>query len=167
MNHANKTRTLRWTGVGTFGLFTADLDATIEFYQSLLDMEAGPIRGASELVTRHCFLTPSSAKEAVWVHVLEHPQAHQFSMGMPLHALENENAFAAQGGEMDTSMSICYFSLMLADQAAGEALRTRLIENGVECTRPIERGPNMEVAFRDNNGMMLSARWPQATGTVT
>ena len=159
MNQTLKTRPLTWTGATSFGIIAADLDATVQFYHDVLDMEPGPIMDGTELFERHCFLKLAGTEVDVSLHVIEHPQAIRINAGLPLVAFENQDDYAAQGGVIETSMPLNYFGLVLADQAMGEALRSRLIEHGVECTRPIDRGPVFELIFQDNNGMMISARW--------
>lgn len=140
-----------WRGFHHVAVVTADLDATIAFYEGVLGMRVGEViqRNALGTSVRHCFIRPGVG-ETWGMHFFEQPDAR---LTEPPVALEDRLASAAAG--------LQHIAFALPDEAAGIALRERLAEHAVQMTPIGDVGGVRNTLFLDNNGMLLEAAWPK------
>ncbi len=136
-----------WRGFHHVALVTPDLDATIQFYQGVLGMQAGEIMERGE---RHCFIKPGDG-DTRGLHVFEHPEAELFAQPEIL-----SERFGFLRGALQ------HMAFALPDEAAAIALRERLRSHGVQMTDINELGPLRNFLFLDNNGLLLEATWSKA-----
>ncbi len=132
-------------------LVTADLDATLRFYEDVLGMEAGEIMGrdARGGGARHCFIRPGGT-ESLGLHFFEAMEARPIS---DPSNMEDKFGLRRVGPH--------HIAFALPDEVAGMELRKRLERNGVEMTPIGEAGPIRNTLFLDNNGILLEAAWPK------
>jgi catechol 2,3-dioxygenase-like lactoylglutathione lyase family enzyme len=131
-----------WRGVNHLAMVTNDMDETVRFYHGVLGMPLVATIAVGPM--RHYFfrLGPQSTIAFFeWagsdIGTFEKPA------GMPF-------TFPAQ---------FDHVSFTLPDEAALEALRSRLDEFKVEITGVVDHGFVRSVYFHDNNGIALEASW--------
>lgn len=142
---ATATNSPPWRGIHHVALVTRDLDATAEFYKTVLGMSVGNILTMGTTQKRHCFIRPGDTTS--WgLHVFEyteaeiHPYSDGFTSGFIPGALQ-------------------HLAFALPSAADGVALRERLLAHGVEVTPINTIGPIQNMLFFDNNGLLLEATW--------
>src|SRR4051812_36247858 len=65
---------LPWRGIHHIALVTADLDATVHFYQAVLGMAVGPVAGSEAGRGRHCIIFAKPDDPDTWgFHFFERP----------------------------------------------------------------------------------------------
>jgi catechol 2,3-dioxygenase-like lactoylglutathione lyase family enzyme len=136
----------RWRGVNHLALVTADMDATVRFYDGVLGMRlvattmAGPMR--------HYFFEIGPQNTIAF---FEWPDAPQFEKpaGIP----------DPIGGQFD------HLSFNLPDEEALLALRKRLLGANCGVTDVVDHGFIHSVYFHDNNGIALEASCWVTDGT--
>lgn len=141
-----------WRGFHHVAVVTADLDATIAFYEGVLGMHVGEViqRTALGSSVRHCFIRPGIG-ETWGMHFFEQPDARE--IGPP----------ASLGDRLSsTALGLQHIAFVLPDEAAGVSLRERLAGHGVRMTEIGDVGGIRNTLFLDNNGMLLEATWPKA-----
>jgi catechol 2,3-dioxygenase-like lactoylglutathione lyase family enzyme len=129
-----------WRGVSHLALVTPDMDATVRFYVGVLGMPlvmtlmAGPMR--------HYFfeIAPNNT-----VAFFEVPGAETFRKGA--------------GSPAPYPAQLDHIAFDVADEAALEQLRTRIIAAGSEVTEVVEHGVMRSVYFTDPNGIALEASY--------
>lgn len=135
------TTTPMWLGFHHVALLTHDLEATVSFYESLLEMTATPIVPLRQ--GRHCFIKPGQT-ESWGIHFLETldvlPPDPDTLTTIPFTAVPH-TAFAISG------------------ESAAVELRERLLAHGVTVTDINDIGAIRNILFRDNNGHLLEATW--------
>lgn len=137
-----------WRGFHHIALVTPDLDATIAFYQEVLGMTVLAFFPAAEYSGRHAFIQPGDTPS--WgLHVFEQPEAQVFAYPADMPR------FAVVPGALQ------HIAFALPSRADGEALRARLIADGVTPTPVTTLGQIQNTLFRDNNGLLLEATWPR------
>lgn len=141
-----------WSGFHHIALVTRDLDATIRFYRDVLGMEIIFIAPAGELHGRHCAIRPGGDPDRLGLHFFEYP-------GAPLFGPEDRPLVSAVFDPGATFLS--HISLALPDEAAGLALKERLTRHNVEMSPIMDQGDIWNIAFLDNNGLVLEAAWPK------
>jgi catechol 2,3-dioxygenase-like lactoylglutathione lyase family enzyme len=146
------TRPVRaWQGVNHIALVTPDLDATIHFYQNLLGFRLLAVLPPNDLHGRHCMLWPGGL--GLGLHFFERADAQIFTHPDALSALHFVPG------------ALQHISFTLQDEEAGQALRQRLHELGIQSTEIMDQGPVYNFLFLDPHGIQLEAAWfkPGAT----
>lgn len=138
-----------WQGFHHVALVTPDLDATITFYSEVLGMHVAAVFPATDRNGRHCFIKPG-ATEAWGLHVFEQPDAQLFTYP------DDMRRFVFVPGALQ------HIAFALPDLAAARALRERLAGFGIATTDVNTLGQIQNILFRDNNGLLLEATWPNA-----
>jgi catechol 2,3-dioxygenase-like lactoylglutathione lyase family enzyme len=141
-----------WSGFHHIALVTRDLDATMRFYSDVLGMDIIFTAPAGELHGRHCAIRPGGGPDHLGLHFFEYSQA-------PLFGPEDRSLVAAVFDPGATFLS--HISLALPDEAAGLALRERLTRHTVVMSPIMDQGDLWNLAFFDNNGLVLEAAWPK------
>jgi catechol 2,3-dioxygenase-like lactoylglutathione lyase family enzyme len=136
-----------WRGFHHIALVTPDLDATIAFYANVLGMEIAAVFPATDRNGRHCFIKPG-ATEAWGLHVFERADAQVFPFP------EEMQRFVFIPGALQ------HIAFALPSLADALALRERLTSFGVATTATSTIGSIQNMLFRDNNGIVLEATWP-------
>src|SRR5262249_55835648 len=136
-----------WRGFHHVAVVTHDLDATIAFYREVLGMQIGDIVPATDRSGRHCFIKPG-VTETWGLHVFEQADAQLFPYpeGMP------RGVFVPG--------ALQHIAFALPNEAEALALRDRLAAFGIPTTPISDLGLVRNMLFRDNNGMLLEATWP-------
>ena len=143
-----------WSGFHHIALVTRDLDATMGFYRDVLGMEIIFTAPAGELHGRHCAFHTGGDPDRLGLHFFEYSQA-------PLFGPEDRPLVSAvfdPGGSF-----LSHISLALPDEAAGLALQERLTRHNVVMSPILDQGDIWNMAFFDNNGLVLEAAWPKQT----
>jgi catechol 2,3-dioxygenase-like lactoylglutathione lyase family enzyme len=143
-----------WSGFHHIALVTRDLDATMRFYREVLGMEILFTAPAGDLHGRHCAIRPGGEPDRLGLHFFEYSHA-------PLYGPEDRSLVTAVFDPGATFLS--HISLALPDEAAGLALRERLTRHHVVMTPVMDQGDLWNLAFFDNNGLVLEAAWPKQT----
>ena len=130
-----------WRGVNHLALVTNDMDATVRFWHGVLGAELVATIGNSSF--RHYFFDIGVGTVAFFEY-----------QGHPVET------FAKTSGIPDPrAIQFDHLSLDLADQAALDNLRARLIEFGSEVTETVDHGFIRSIYFTDSNGIALEASW--------
>lgn len=140
-----------WRGFHHVALVTPDLEATIRFYRDVLGMTVLADIPASEREGRHCLLAVDGGAGS-FLHFFERADAriHPYPLAEGL-------VFPSELGALH------HLAIALPDEAAGIALRARLVGAGVPVTEIMSQGPTVrDMLFPDNNGLLLEAAWPNA-----
>jgi catechol 2,3-dioxygenase-like lactoylglutathione lyase family enzyme len=145
------TTALPWSGFHHVALATPDLDETIRFYGGVLGMLVGKVFAATEQQGRHCFVRPGEDVETWGMHFFEHPDAQLF-------AWPEGERFAFVPGALQ------HVAFALPGEEAALALRRRLEQLGTEVSPSTNLGRISNMLFRDNNGLLLEATWPNGEG---
>ncbi len=132
-----------WHGFHHIGLVTADLDATIRFYEELLGMEIGDIHTSPN--GNHCFIRPGDT--ASW-------GLHFFEVGD--RALPDPATL--QTFSRDPAP---HFAFAIDNEAAAIALQEHLQRHGIATTPMNTIGAIKNFLFWDINGYLLEATWAQ------
>lgn len=148
--------TVPWRSFHHVALVSPDLDATVHFYGTVLEMEAGEIvvRGQQ----RHCFIKPGPG-DAWGLHFLENRDAQVFTASEAMAELVRDPQSAARFGVLPGALQ--HIAFALPDERAAMALRARLQDHGVAATDIFDFGAIRNFVFADNNGMPLEAAWPK------
>ncbi|GCE46004.1 catechol 2,3-dioxygenase-like lactoylglutathione lyase family enzyme [Thermosporothrix hazakensis] len=137
-----------WQGFHHVALYTPDLDATIAFYGDVLGMQVGEISVHPANQSRHCFITPGGPG----LHFFEFP-------GISLPSFEHiptlQDATRVEG-------FLNHIAFRLPDEAAGLALRERLLKLDREVSEISHIANLHNFIFLDNNGLLLEAIWTAA-----
>jgi catechol 2,3-dioxygenase-like lactoylglutathione lyase family enzyme len=141
-----------WSGFHHIALVTRDLDATIRFYCDVLGMEIIFTAPAGDIHGRHGAIRPGGDSDRLGLHFFEYPKA-------PLYGPEDRSLVAAVFDPGATFLS--HISLALPDEAAGLALQERLSRHHVVMSPIMDQGAIWNMAFLDNNGLVLEAAWPK------
>lgn len=147
--HLSATTTApAWRGFHHIAVVTPDLDATIAFYRDVLGMPISDIVPATQWSGRHCFIKPGLT-EAWGLHVFEQADAQLFPYpeGMP-------RGIFVPG-------ALQHIAFALPGEAEALALRARLAALNIPTTPINDVGTVRNMLFRDNNGILLEATWPQ------
>ena len=145
-----------WSGFHHIALVTRDLDATIRFYRDVLGMEIIFTAPAGDLHGRHCAFRLGGDLDRLGLHFFEYP-------GAPLFDPEDRPLVSAVFDPGATFLS--HISLALPDESAGLAFQERLTRHDVVMSPIMDQGDLWNLAFFDNNGLVLEAAWPkQITG---
>jgi catechol 2,3-dioxygenase-like lactoylglutathione lyase family enzyme len=132
----------QWRGVNHLAMVTNDMDETVRFYHGVLGMplvatiSVGPMR-------HYFFRIGAQSTIAFFEWAGSDIGTFEKPAGMPF-------TFPAQ---------FDHVSFTLPDEAALEALRSRLDEFEVEITGVVDHGFVRSVYFHDNNGIALEASW--------
>lgn len=151
MDDSPLTDTTPWNGIHHVALMTRDLDATTYFYQEVLGMEVVFVAPAGEMHGRHCAIRPGGSTDRLGLHFFEYRHAPYIDQdSRPLEALVFDPG--------PTFLS--HLSFSLPNEAAGVALRERLLQYGLPLSPIMDQGGWRNMGFLDNNGMALEAIWP-------
>jgi catechol 2,3-dioxygenase-like lactoylglutathione lyase family enzyme len=132
----------RWRGVNHLALITADMDATVRFYHGVLGARLVATIGTADF--RHYFFEIGPRNTVAFFEYANDPPAE----------------FAKPAGVPDPrAIQFDHLSLDLEDEAALEALQSRLKEHDCEVTDVVDHGIMRSVYFTDNNGIALEASW--------
>ncbi|MGZ8765971.1 MAG: VOC family protein [Acidimicrobiia bacterium] len=135
-----------WRGINHLALVTADMDATVRFYEGVLGMRlvattmAGPMR--------HYFFEIGPGNTLAFFEWADAPHFEK-PAGIP----------DPIAGQFD------HLSFNLPDGEALLALRKRLLEADCEITDVVDHGFIRSVYFSDNNGIALEASFWVTDGT--
>jgi catechol 2,3-dioxygenase-like lactoylglutathione lyase family enzyme len=135
-----------WRGINHLALITADMDATVRFYEGVLGMRlvattmAGPMR--------HYFFEIGPGNTLAFFEWADAPHFEKLA-GIP----------DPIAGQFD------HLSFNLPDEEALLTLRTRLLESDCEITDVVDHGFIRSVYFSDNNGIALEASYWVTDGT--
>lgn len=135
---------LSWQGFHHIALATANLDATIRFYEDVLDMQVSAIAPPREGRGRHCLMYVKPGDDDV----------------LGFHFFESQEVKSSgprRLGDGYTGEALLHIALRLPDETAARALRLRLESAQVFITDIPELGT---FVFSDNNGILLEATWP-------
>ena len=139
---------LPWRGIHHIALATANLDATVRFYEDVLGMQVSEIAPSKEGRGRHCLIFVKPGDDDTWgFHFFERPVSGR---KVPASLAD------------DTGEALLHIALRLLDETAANALRQRLHSAQISITEIPELGT---FVFSDNNGILLEATWPRATAT--
>ncbi len=129
-----------WRGVNHMALVTDDMDATVRFYDGVLGMrlvstlEAGPMR--------HYFFEIAPGNTIAFFEII------------------GAETFAKPAGAASTIPSqFDHLSFNVADEAALETIRKRLLNAGCEVTTVVDHGVMKSVYFHDPAGIALEASY--------
>lgn len=128
----------QWRGINHLALVTPDMDATVRFYHGVLGMRlvstlmAGPMR--------HYFFEIAPGNTVAFFEIAGAPT---FQKGA--------------GSPAEFPVQLDHLSFNLADDAALEELRARLLAAGSEVTEIVDHGIIHSVYFTDPNGIALEA----------
>jgi len=147
-----------WRGFHHIALVTADLDATIAFYEQVLGMRAGPVYPATARRGRHCFIKPGDT-DAWGLHFFEYAGAQIPSSAEAIRQLAENREAAALYQFVPGALQHIAFALPSEEEAM--ALRRRLESHGVPVTDIYDQGSIRDFVFVDNNGIQLEAAWPK------
>ena len=135
-----------WKGVNHLALVTPDMDATVRFYAGVLGMPlvttlmAGPMR--------HYFFEIAPQNTVAFFEIVG---AETFRKGA--------------GSPAPVPVQLDHISFNVADEAALEALRMRILAAGSEVTGVVDHGVMRSIYFTDPNGIALEASWWVVDGT--
>ncbi len=138
-----------WQGVHHLALVTNDMDATVRFYHAVL---GAPL--VATLATdsfRHYFFDLGPGCSVAFFEYRD----------LSLARLERP-----AGVPDPHKLQFDHLSLRLADEAALEALRKRLLAYGSEVTEVVDHRIMRSIYFTDNNGIALEASWWVTDPTV-
>ena len=142
-----ETFTPSWQGIHHIALSTPDLDETIAFYHDILGMDYKGISPASDMHGRHAAFLPGEGY-------------------LGLHFFEVQNAQIFTPPDLSTMHwfpgALNHIALAIPDEAAAVKLRQRLTAHHIQMTEIMDQGPDRNMIFLDNNGMMLEATWSRA-----
>lgn len=149
-------RTFQWCGIHHVAVVTKDLDATIQFYEKVLEMSADQRFPATQKRGRHCFIKPGETTS--WgLHFFEYPKAQIFQSVRALKRLaENKDSDALN---QFISGSLQHIAFALRSKSDAEILRNKLSSHGVVMTEIYDQGSIQNFIFVDNNGIQLEAAW--------
>lgn len=139
-----------WRGVNHVTLVTRDLDATVAFYRDVLGMRVVFEAPANPLHWRHAMISPGGPGLGLHFFEVADAQVFVFPDGVPptLQFLPG---------------ALQHIAITVADEAAGLALRERLLARGVPMTPVMEPGRFAPLArmflFPDPSGLLLKATW--------
>jgi catechol 2,3-dioxygenase-like lactoylglutathione lyase family enzyme len=134
-----------WQGVNHIALATADLDATINFYQDVLGLRLLANLPPNDLHGRHCVLWPGGS--GLGLHFFELADAQIFTHPDALSALRFVPG------------ALQHISLTLPNAEAGQAMRERLSALGIQTTEIMEQKPIYNFGLLDNNGIQVEVAW--------
>jgi catechol 2,3-dioxygenase-like lactoylglutathione lyase family enzyme len=132
------TEVPHWRGINHLALVTADMDATVRFYEGVLGMRlvattmAGPMR--------HYFFEIGPGNTLAFFEWADAPHFEK-PAGIPDRV----------AGQFD------HLSFNLPDQDALEALQRRLRDNGCEVTEVVDHQIMRSIYFNDPSGIALEA----------
>jgi catechol 2,3-dioxygenase-like lactoylglutathione lyase family enzyme len=138
MAMAPNTAPSPWRGINHLALVTPDMDATVRFYHGVLGMRlvatvmAGPMR--------HYFFETAPGNTVAFFEVSGVDQ-YTLAAGVP----------DARKAQFD------HLSFNVADEAALEALRKRLLAEGCEVTVVVDHDIMKSIYFTDPHGIALEA----------
>lgn len=137
------SQAMQWQGVNHIALQTGDLDATIQFYRDMLDMEVMFTAPAGEMHGRHAGIRPGGSG---FMHFFEVQHAQQFPPPdlMKMHWIPG---------------ALHHISFTLPNEATALALKTRLESLKIDTSPAMDQGNCVIFMFLDNNGIMLEANW--------
>jgi catechol 2,3-dioxygenase-like lactoylglutathione lyase family enzyme len=147
-----------WRGFHHVALVTADLDATIAFYEHVLGMKAGAVYPSTAKRGRHCFIKPGDT-EAWGLHFFEYPGAQIHSSADAIRQLAEDRGAEVLYQFVPGALQHIAFSLPTEQEAMH--LRQRLGRHGVAMTEIYDQGSIRNFVFTDNNGIQLEAAWPK------
>lgn len=147
-----------WSGFHHVALVTADLDATIRYYEDVLGMQAGTVYPATSMRGRHCFVKPG-ATDSWGIHFFEFDGAQIFQSGDSLKRLAENRESAELFRFLPGALQ--HIAFALASERDGLALRNKLHDHGVVMTDIYDQGSIRNFIFIDNNGIQLEAAWPK------
>lgn len=147
---------LVWISPHCLGDTRSGCDHALRFYRDILGMEIIFTAPAGDLHGRHCAFHPGGDLDRLGLHFFEYPQAPLFSPeGRPLVSAVFDSG----------ATFLFHISLALPDEASGLALQERLTRHNVVMSPIMDQGDLWNLAFFDNNGLVLEAAWPkQITG---
>lgn len=137
---------LGWGKLDHVALSTADLEATLRFYQDILGFRLAGRGEPNELHGRHALLTIGEAGGGV--HFFEHPDA---ARALP-ESLVTTISFFRPG-------FLQHIAFTLSNQEAALVLQERLQQHGIPMTPIMDEGDSYILIFLDNMGIMLEANW--------
>lgn len=133
---------MRWRGVNHLALVTADMDATVRFWDGVLGARLVATIGTPTF--RHYFFEIGRGSTVAFFEYRDQPL----------------DRFAKPAGVPDRRASqFDHLSLDLADEEALLRLRDRLKANGSEVTDVVDHGFMRSIYFTDPNGIALEASW--------
>jgi catechol 2,3-dioxygenase-like lactoylglutathione lyase family enzyme len=141
---------LPWRGFHHLAVITPDLDATIRFYRDAVGMRIGWVGPADPPLGRDCTVI-IGGEGTSHIHFFE-------QLGAQVQPTDPENLLAPPPG----GSGIHHVAFGLPDEAAALALRERLRAHGVPMSEIMDQGGFRDMVFRDNNGVLLEAAWPDA-----
>lgn len=141
MSLTEQSSQLPWCGIHHIALTTADLDATIHFYQDVLGMTTSDIAPSQKGRGRHCLIFVKPNDDNVWgFHFFERP-------------IEKTTLGAS---DTHPQSLVPHVALRLPDETAAHTLRKRLNNAHVSITEIPELG---SFVFFDNNHLCLEITW--------
>jgi catechol 2,3-dioxygenase-like lactoylglutathione lyase family enzyme len=130
-----------FTGIHHLALITADLDGTVRFYRDLLGCPL--VLAAAEDGFKHYGFQLTPVDNIAFFAYDDAQPTRSKRAGVP----------ASDGRGLD------HVALGVEEEAELLALRSRLIEAGVEVSGPTEHFGHHSIYFHDNNGIALEAVW--------
>ncbi|MBO0992779.1 VOC family protein [Bacillus sp. SD088] len=147
-----------WQGFHHIALVTPNLDETIHFYQTVLEMEVGDVYPAFKQRGRHCFIKPG--KVDTWgIHFFENPEAKIFRSDQELRRLAENPRAAELYSHLPGALQHIAFAVETEEQ--GLLLREKLKREDIMMTDIYTQGSICNFIFTDNTGIQLEVAWPK------
>ena len=137
-----------WRGVNHLALVTPDMDATVRFYAGVLGMRVVATTMAGPM--RHYFFE-TSPQNTVAFFEIEGSETFDKGAGSP--------------PPLPIPVQLDHISFNVADEAALEMLRKRILAAGSEVTEVVDHGFIRSVYFTDPHGIALEASYWVTDGT--
>lgn len=141
MTQTTDTPPTRWRGFHHIGVVTANLDATIRFYEELLGMEVSKIHSSPN--GSHCFIKPGDTT----------------SWGLHFFEVPDKTLPAPATLQTFTRDPVLHFAFAIENEAVATALQQKITAHGVVTTPINTIGPIKNFLFWDVNGYLLEATW--------
>jgi catechol 2,3-dioxygenase-like lactoylglutathione lyase family enzyme len=138
-----------WQGINHIALVTPDLAATLHFYRNILGLRLAALLPASDGHGPHSILSTdgSEAGTSQVLHFFEDAAAQIFSDPEVLSAVRFVPG------------ALQHIALTLPDEAAGQALHSRLHELGMEATEIVDLRRNRSFRMLDPTGLIVEVAW--------
>jgi catechol 2,3-dioxygenase-like lactoylglutathione lyase family enzyme len=142
--------TPQWSGFHHIALVTRDLDATIQFYTTVLGMKlSSDIGPANQLHGRH-------------VGLMADKQLPGF-----LHFFEYKDAEIVAPPDMKAMYwlpgALHHISIILPNEAEARAVYNHIESLGIETTGLMDQGDIWNFLFKDNNGILIEVAWEKTS----
>ena len=135
-----------WQGFHHLALQTPNLDATVQFYREVLDMQIMFTAPAGDIHGRHAGINIGTGSVG-FLHFFENPSAEIVPPPdlMTMHWMPG---------------AIHHVAFGLPDEAAALTLQAKLDALNIATSEVMDQGDTYNLLFLDNSGILLEANWP-------